>query len=208
MRKGACPARRRLRGLRRAGETPAHPGPAFGGVGVCAFVSALRCAETCGQDARGPGPRLRRGWGLRFRVGAALCGNVRAGCPRSRAPPSAGLGFALFCRRCVVRRRAGRMPAVPGPAFGGVGVCAFVSALRCAETCGQDARGPGPRLRRGWGLRFSAGAALCGNVRAGCPRSRAPPSAGFAPAGPGSSRPWWIRLPSGRGRGVCGRRRV
>ena len=129
--------------------------------------SALYRAETCGQDARAPRPRLRRGWGVaslrgrpcgvsvcgrgrprsqavvgvspvcgpafgrvgglgvldgsitvrrtRFYAAIAACANVRAGTP---AQPGSS---RLPCRRRAFGKRAGRMPAVPGPAFGGVG---------------------------------------------------------------------------------------
>ncbi len=99
----------------RAG-TPAHPGPAFGGASISAQTlggSAPRGALTCGQDARGPRPRLRRGKHFSTdtrRECAARVGNVRAGCPRSRAPPSAGQAFRRRHSeevRRVGRRRAG-----------------------------------------------------------------------------------------------------
>ncbi len=126
-------SRRRRAGRRRAGETPAHPGstpranpadadakPAGGPssrlprrrrrLPGCAGVSPARC-NRCRRRRAG---RKRR----HFPANNASCGNVRAGCPRSRAPPSAGL--RLSRRHCAGRRRAGRMPAVPSPAFGGV----------------------------------------------------------------------------------------
>ena len=79
----------------RAG-TPAHPGPAFGGVGVCAGVSPARL------DAAGGGGGGRP----RFPAGAASAANVRAGCPRSRAPPLAGLACARY-GGCACRKRVG-----------------------------------------------------------------------------------------------------
>ncbi len=101
-----------------------------------ALLPTPRRAGTCGQDARGPGPRLRRG--------CASHGGRRAG-----------------------RRRAGETPAHPGSAPERAGHCgdprgsglsrrlrsrearALLPTPRRAGRCGQDARGPGPRLRRG-----------------------------------------------------------
>ena len=122
--------------------------------------------QHAGGDARGPGPRLRR-----------------------------GKHFALPRRRRGAWKRAGRMPAVPGPAFGGASISvqalsiAAISPVRGGRGFGGRGAfargGSGGRLRGIAGLRrarggraFPADIAPCGNVRAGCPRSRAPPSAG------------------------------
>ncbi len=117
-----CPHAGDPHGCRRAGR-----GALPGRQASRPHVSTLRAPGSGGQRSR-------------FISGDAPAANVRAGCPRSRAPPSAGLacasrarvsmlrgpgggGGASPRRRRAWRKRAGRMPAVPGPAFGGVGVC-------------------------------------------------------------------------------------
>ena len=195
---------------------------------IAPFPAMPRRAGTCGQDARGPGPRLRRGCAspggivrvadvragrprtqearrsgrgrrcgaLRGSAGfdssdhwregrndcalpgnAAARGNVRAGCPRSRAPPSAGLRLfrraargSPTCGRGRPRTQEVRTSGVAGhcgdPRGSGVGetTAPFSATLRRAGTCGQDARGPGPRLRRGCA---SSGERRVGRRRAG-----------------------------------------
>ncbi len=217
----------------RAG-TPAHPGsaplPGIAGIrgtlrgsrgcgaalpGARAFPPTPRRAGTCGLEARGPGPRLRRGCAS---PGGRRAGRQRAGgdarAPRklARAPLRgiAGIrrarGLALApSRQCRGgRERAGRMPAVPGPAFGGVAPFPAGAARVGNVRAGTPAHPGSSRGRRCGALRGSAGlgawrprlpgnAAAGGNVRAGCPRSRAPPSAGLrlprrAPRGAGSPR--------------------
>ena len=119
----------------------------------------------------GIGGRLVRS---RFRADIAPRGNVRAG---------TAAGGAL-------RGSAG--PGAGGRALAPGTFAPSLPTSRIAGTCGQDARGPGPRLRRGKHFRgavaghcgdppgparavraFLADIARCGNVRAGRPRTQA-----------------------------------
>ena len=83
--------------------------------------AGLACASrACISTLWEPGSGGRR---PRFRADIAPCGNVRAGCPRSRAPPSAGLRFpppeiAPKARTSWVRGRLARMFAA-GAALAG-----------------------------------------------------------------------------------------
>ncbi len=165
------PQHRALR--KRAGRMPAVPGPAFGGASVSVqtlkrlpLPATSRLAGTCGQDARGPGPRLRRG--KRFGTGTQTPPPLPA---TSRLAGTCGQDARGPGPRLRRGKRFGTGTQTPPP---------LPATSRLAETCGQDARGPGPRLRRG--KRFGTGTqtpppprniAPCGNVRAGCPRSRA-----------------------------------
>ena len=89
---------------------------------------------------------------------ATLCrsGTCGRGRPRTQAPPSAGLGRWPLDRAPARPGTAGILPARLRPASAGVG-----------------------RVRR---LRFPGGAVPLGNVRAGRPRTEAPPSAGLRSA--------------------------
>ena len=109
----------------------------FGGA---VALSWRRCAarERAGGDARAPKPRLRRGWG-----GGRSTARRR------------GLGPRASCPHVCVR---------PRRVWGGYGVCAFPAAPCRSGTCGQDARAPRPRLRRGCGAPAVRGS-IGGRVR-------------------------------------------
>ena len=120
--------------------------------------AVLRSVETCGRDARAPKPRLRRGCAFpgisRRRRGLLGCAGVPArtfaagatpAVKRSRPPPAP--------RRPQHRDMRARRPRAPPPAAsrhaGETPARPLLPPARSVETCGQDARGPGPRLRRG-----------------------------------------------------------
>ena len=119
---------------------PAHPGPAFGGVtrgadfpettarqrgpgprASCPHVAThanaaeVGRAQTCGQDARAPRKRVAHN-----RAEGADCLGARASRPHVSTHTNAAEWGAPPRQRRGARKRAGRMPAVPGPAFGGV----------------------------------------------------------------------------------------
>ncbi len=130
-----APARQCSRGLRRAGWKPALPGRA-----------GARLPQRKPRRRRGPGARpsrphvcVRRVVGAYARRFAPPPGDVRGGCdvragsPRSRAPPSAGLASRPHV---CARRGAGGV----GAAF-----CARPATFVRVATCGRDARAPGKR---------------------------------------------------------------
>ncbi len=127
-----------------------------GGAGICrdppgsgvaascvGAPAAFVAAETCGQDARGPGPRWR-GVG----VGAGILRNPAEGGAWDRGHPA-----RTFARCAMSAGRRGR----PG-----------VAGLRGAPAWRRVAPLP-PRRRR----ELIGGVHGGGDVRAGCPRSRA-----------------------------------
>ncbi len=170
----------------------------FGGRGAVARGgSGGRVRGSAGPGAGGGRPRNRD---VRaFPADIAPCGNVRAGCPRSRAPPSAGQAFR--CRRSALLPfrpfGAGGAAAVGGRACGrahplGGGASAVAGRSRPAVPeggCGalRGSAGPGAG-----GRAFAADIARCGNVRARRPRTQAVRAFGGvaghcgAPRGPGS----------------------
>ena len=135
--------------------------PAEGGVGVCAGVSTLRAAA--GRERRprfpataAPAANVRAATSALPRNIGSNSGRIRTVPAWTPAHPDWGAAWALArlartsrCygrrgagggrvssrRRCDCRERAGRMPAVPGPAFGGVGVCAGVPPAVRAIQC-------------------------------------------------------------------------
>ena len=149
------------RGNVRAG-TPAHPGPAFGGVGVCVSRARLDAVGAGGQGAVVALPRRRRAW--RKRAGrmpavpgpafggasvsvqalsiAAVSvvpggGQAVGGRARERAHAFGGGASAVAGRsRPAV---AGHCGAPPGPGRAGA---PSLPTSRSAETCGRDARAP------------------------------------------------------------------
>ncbi len=85
----ALPRRRRVC-RERAGETPAHPGPAFGGVGVCVSHARLDAAGGGEWGAAGALSRRRRAWRKRAGRMPAVPGPAFGGV--ARGPPSAAFG--------------------------------------------------------------------------------------------------------------------
>ena len=165
---GAAPARNPAKGgawvRGRLARTSRRNGRRGAGGGGRASPPAARLPQTCGRGR----PRTQE-----VRAFGATSGGGSA------TPPKAGLGTAGIPPRTSATRttvgepgaarflgaRASRphvsMQWVPGsrgrrPRF-------LAPALRLPRTCGQDARGPGPRLRRGWRVR---GRPARGQVRA------------------------------------------
>ncbi len=161
---------------------PAVPGPAFGGVARGASVRARRprtqeAAEAHRNVYEECGGRLVR---LGFPAGAALCGNVRAGSPRSRAPPSAGLRGSPACGRDA--RAPKKRPRL------------IVTYMKNWESgnvvghvdCGEDpGGGGGRRLRKQW-IRGAAG--LRGRVGETGDRGAGARAGGAGQAGRGGKR--------------------
>ncbi len=118
---------RDFRSLKAIARNTGRTRPFGAGLGACTGIRQLSVWI-------GTGGRLVRS---RFPAGAAPAANVRA----------AG---ALPRRRRACRKRAGRMPAVPGPAFGGVGVCVSRGRLDAGVDAGAPglARFPGARASR------------------------------------------------------------
>ena len=153
--------RRHRAGCRRAGETPAHPGsaPAARGVssGSIARVADVRArrprtqevrrrrgAASSGGIARGPTcgrgrprsreARRRRRLFRQHRVGF----DVRAGCPRSQAPPSAGgLSSGGIARVADVRARRPRTQEARRALLAGIRAGGDARALRRSGAVGQ-----------------------------------------------------------------------
>ncbi len=181
----AHPSGRGIAGIRGARQLRIIGGR---GATTAPFPAMPRLAGTCGQDARGPGPRLRRGCAS---PGGRRAGRQRAG--ETPAHPRSARGRHCGALRGSAGLGAVETPAVPGSARRpqtrrrrGPPGCAGVSPARLDSS---------DRWREGRNdCALPGNAAPCGNVRAGCPRSRAPPSAG-------------LRLPrrAPRGAATCGR---
>ncbi len=140
----------------------------------------LRRRRGLGAQASQPARRNRRECRRAGRKRRALppniapCGNVRAGAPAHPSSAPRPVSGAADSGPASRRRRGlpgtAGVPARTSPCAantGGQGANAapFPSIPRRAATCGQDARAPRPRLRRG---RASPGAAACQSLRAPC----------------------------------------
>ena len=203
------PPANRTRPPNRRPATPPKAGPGTAGV-------PARAPPTRANDGgRGKRPRFsRQRRGARKRTGEtpAHPGSAPRPCIRRRRLMASGLGGlpapAPKARTSWVRGRPRPHVATAANVGGRGAMTALLPAIsRSAETCGQDARGPGPRLRRGCASPRSI--AWVGNVRARRPRTQEARRA-ETPAVPGSAAGLLRRRPvsasgCGRGAGRAGR---
>ncbi len=159
------------RGNVRAG-TPAHPGPAFGGFGVCVSRARLDAVGAGGQGAAVALPRRRRAW--RKRAGRM---------PAVPGPAFGGVGVSVQALSiAAVSVVPGGRGAGSWGARSGAGACVWRRGFGGRGAVGPG--GSGGRLRGIAGLRRARG----GRARLPCRHRALRKRAGETPAHPGSPR--------------------
>ncbi len=153
-----APRPRLRRGWRFARTSRCYGRRGAGGRAVALPRRRCDCRERAGGDARAPKPRLRQGCRVRGRLDATGAGE--------------GATTVLPRQHRALRKHAGETPAHPGSPRLRRDAARFLSA-RASRPHVSSLRAAAAFPR--------AGVATAANVRAGCPRSRAPPSAGLPP---------------------------